>query len=486
MPNVLKLLVDVDVKGGEKLSTFGGKLQNVGLGLTKYVTAPIVGLGAASIAMAADAEKSSAKLNAAFKNMGRTSGRTLEQLQDQAAELGTATIFDDEQFMEAQAVLLSFGEVSGEAFDRAIKASADWAAATGKDLPSATQALSRALADPEAALGRLARMGVIFTDSQKEQIAALVESGDKVGAQNLILAEFEERYAGVNEQLQSTAAGSAAQAMEDLANAGEEIGAIFLPAIAQAAQFVAGLARAFTALDPGLQTFIVAVAGVAAAIGPVVFVVGKLVSAFKGVIVVFNLLKIAMLTNPFTLLAVAVAAIAALIILNWDKIWAFLKKTWEAIQKALGGLADFFAKTWQGIVDATTGTFSTIVNIIRGVINGVIDVINGLFGFLNGIQIGIPEVNIGPVHVGGGVLDPFNIPLIPHLAEGGIVDTATLALIGERGPEAVVPLERLGEFDRPNVTIPVQVMGDLHSNTPEELASEIGRVIRLNEALAWD
>jgi hypothetical protein len=71
-------------------------------------------------------------------------------------------------------------------------------------------------------------------------------------------------------------------------------------------------------------------------------------------------------------------------------------------------------------------------------------VINGLFGFLNGIAIGIPEINVGPIHVGGGVIDPFNIGLIPHLAEGGIITRPTLALMGEAGPEAVVPLNQTG------------------------------------------
>jgi hypothetical protein len=156
--------------------------------------------------------------------------------------------------------------------------------------------------------------------------------------------------------------------------------------------------------------------------------------------VVFNLLKIALLTNPFTALAVAVAAIAALIILNWDKISGFLLKVWDGIKKALGGLVDFFTDAWEGLVSVTVAAWTSIVNIIKGVINGVIDVINGLFSFLNGIQIGIPEINVGPVHVGGGVIDPFNIGLIPHLAEGGIITSPTLALLGESGSEAVVPL----------------------------------------------
>jgi hypothetical protein len=53
----------------------------------------------------------------------------------------------------------------------------------------------------------------------------------------------------------------------------------------------------------------------------------------------------------------------------------------------------------------------------------------------------------------------FDVPNIPMLAQGGIVTSATLAVIGEAGPEAVVPLSRAGEFGMggsPNVTINVQ------------------------------
>jgi len=437
-----KLIVEVltKVEGADKLSGLGGGLQRTGAGLTKFVTLPLLAAGGASLALAADAEKSAAKLNAAYKNMGRTSGRSLEQLTAQAESLGEVTVFDDEQIMEAQANLLSFGTVSGEAFDRALEVSANFAAATGTDVVAATQKFGVALADPLKGIARLQRAGIILTDQQKEQVAAFVEAGDKASAQGVILSALESRYAGVNEELSSTPAGQAAQAFEDLQNAGEDLGAIFLPVMASVAQGVSAVAHAFLDLPAPIQGFIATFGVVLAAIGPAAFVIGKLVTAFKGVMVVFNLLKIALLTNPFTALAVAVAVIAALIILNWDKIWAFLKQVWANITKALGGVVSFFTDAWEGLVKVTTDTWNAVAGIIKGAVNGVIDVINGLFGFLNGIQIGIPEINVGPVHVGGGVIDPFNIGLIPHLAGGGIVDRPTLALIGESGPEAVVPL----------------------------------------------
>jgi hypothetical protein len=439
-----KLILEVltKVEGTKNLTGLGAGLQRTGANLTKFVTLPLIGVGAAATAMALEAEKSSSKLTAAFRTMGSKSGRTLDQLNAKADELGELTVFDDEAIRESQAALLKFGAVSGDTFDRAIQDAADFAAATGKDLPAATEILGKALSDPEAGLAKLTRAGIVFTDAQKEQVKALVETGDTLGAQTVILSAFEERFKGTNEVMQASPAGAAAQSFEDLANAGEDLGAIFLPAIAAVATKVSELARFFTSLDPGMQQFIVTVGLIVAAIGPTIFVVGKLVTAFRGVILVFNLLKIALLTNPFTALAVAVLAIAALIILNWDKILGFLKKVWESITKALGGVVDFFTDAWEGLVSATTQAWEAVAGIIRGAVNGVIDVINGLFGFLNGIQIGIPSIDVGPVHVGGGVIDPFNIGLIPHLAGGGIVDKPTLALIGEGGPEAVVPLDK--------------------------------------------
>lgn len=450
---VLNVLAKVDSKGLRDVQGLGAGLQRTGASLTKFVTLPLLGVGAASVAMALDAEKSATKLTAAFGAMGKKSGKSLEELQADAERLGQTTIFDDEQVAEAEAALLKFGAVSGDTFDRAIQDAADYAAATGKDLTAATDALGRALADPEKGLARLTRAGVVFTDQQAKQVKALQESGDTLGAQEVILAAFEDRFAKTNEVMQNSSAGKAAQAFEDLQNAGEDIGAVFLPILADLAKGLSTVATFFTSLSPEVQRFIVIIAGVVAAIGPTVFVIGKLVTAFKGVILVFNLLKVALLTNPFTALAVAVAAIAFLIITNWDKIWAFLKATWAAITKALGGVVKFFTDAWDGLVKATTDAWNAVVGIIKGVINGIIDVINGLFGFLNGIQIGIPSVDVGPVHIGGGTIDPFNIPLIPHLASGGIVDQPTLALIGENGPEAVVPLSQAGRMG-----------GDFHSH----------------------
>lgn len=78
---------------------------------------------------------------------------------------------------------------------------------------------------------------------------------------------------------------------------------------------------------------------------------------------------------------------------------------------------------------------SGLGNILKAPINYIIDLLNGFIKGLNKIEI--PDWVPG---VGG---KGINVPLIPKLAKGGIVDSATLAMIGEgKSAEAVIPLDR--------------------------------------------
>jgi tape measure domain-containing protein len=107
----------------------------------------------------------------------------------------------------------------------------------------------------------------------------------------------------------------------------------------------------------------------------------------------------------------------------------------------LGGLVDFIAgvftgnwkKAFEGLKSIVGGALGALGAIAKAPINALIDIING---FINGLnQIKIPDWVPG---VGG---KNMNIPKIPKLARGGVVDRATLAVVGEAGREAVVPLE---------------------------------------------
>ena len=110
-----------------------------------------------------------------------------------------------ELIKETQALLLSFkavgqsGDEVGGVFDRATKAAFDMAAVLKTDARGSAVQLGKALENPIKGVTALARAGTTFTDQQREQIRVLQESGDLLGAQEIVLAEVESQYGGAAE-----------------------------------------------------------------------------------------------------------------------------------------------------------------------------------------------------------------------------------------------------------------------------------------------
>jgi phage-related minor tail protein len=184
----------------------GLERQSSGLAATLRALAPVAGAIAGSLAAMFSAravigaaetyETRMARINAIIRATGGVAGRTAEQLEAQAQSLARATLESVDGVMNAQQVLLTFRNVQGEVFDRAIEGAADLAAAMGTDIVGATRQLARALEDPINGVTALTRSGTVFTQQQRDQIRALVESGRTLEAQNIILAELEGQYGG--------------------------------------------------------------------------------------------------------------------------------------------------------------------------------------------------------------------------------------------------------------------------------------------------
>jgi phage-related protein len=90
-----------------------------------------------------------------------------------------------------------------------------------------------------------------------------------------------------------------------------------------------------------------------------------------------------------------------------------------------GAIYNVVADVFRRIGDKIKSVFTTIVNYVIGAVNTLINIINAAIGAYNSIPIA-PDIS--------------RIPNIPRMAKGGIVTGPTFALIGEAGPEAVVPL----------------------------------------------
>ena len=201
---------------------------------------------------------------------------------------------------------------------------------------------------------------------------------------------------------------------------------------------------------------------------------------------------LAFLTSPIGLVIVAITALIAIGILlykNWDvlrskafEVWNGIKAKFEEFKNWLGnvfatdwsqkfgafgeilngffrnvqnifnsvkqifsGVIDFIAgvftgnwsRAWQGVVNIFKGIVSGLGSIIKAPLNAVISLINSAISGLNRISVDIPKWVPGF----GGKTFGLSIPKIPYLAKGGIIDSPTLAMVGEAGKEAVVPLE---------------------------------------------
>ena len=133
---------------------------------------------------------------------------------------------------------------------------------------------------------------------------------------------------------------------------------------------------------------------------------------------------------------------------KWDDIWGKMKET----------VSDIFEGIWSTI----KGVINSIIGGIESMANSVIKGINTMIKALNNLSFEVPDWVPGI----GGKTFGFNIPTlgtisIPRLAHGGIVDQATVAMIGEAGQEAVVPLEN-------------------NTGWMDKIAARIGEIIAVN------
>jgi hypothetical protein len=184
-----------------------------------------------------DQEKVLAQMDAVLQSTGGTVGRTKDELVNFSRELQRTTGVGDELTQSGQNLLLTFTNVRGEAFDKATKSAIDMAMALNdgeintSTLRSSTLQLGKALNDPIKGISALSRVGVSFTDQQKEQIKTLVESGDVMGAQNVILKELNKEFGGTAETLNKTLGGQIKATIGLFDDLKEEIGAGLTPVL---------------------------------------------------------------------------------------------------------------------------------------------------------------------------------------------------------------------------------------------------------------
>jgi phage-related protein len=353
----LKLLANISdfVKGMDeatkKSQAFAKKVDRAG----KAAGRAFVGIAGGAIMAAKgleEAEIASAKLDNVLTSMGYEN--SVKRVDKYAESLQNLTAVDADVIKATQTKLATFAnltktvDTAGGAFDRATVAALDLAAAGFGSAETNAVQLGKALEDPIKGITALARSGVTFTEQEKDKIKVLVESGELLEAQNMVLGAIEKQVGG-------TAAASASSfdkiklALDGVADA---IGTGILPLIEM--------------LTPKLQAFSAWAAENSKLLSTVVLVVGALTGALyalslviKAVTIVQTVFNAVMLLNPIGLVVLAVAALAAGFVLAYKKIEPF-KNLMDSIFQAIKNVgsaiaASKFATVLSGLIGRLPG-----------------------------------------------------------------------------------------------------------------------------------
>jgi len=137
-----------------------------------------------------------------IEDTGGAAGVTASEIKTMNAEMALTTGIDKEVLTKSSNIMLTFAnvrDVAGEmndVFSRSVELTADMATVFGGSAYDAAKQLGKALNDPIKGVTALSRMGVQFTDQQRDQIKVLQESGKTLEAQKLILEELDSQVGG--------------------------------------------------------------------------------------------------------------------------------------------------------------------------------------------------------------------------------------------------------------------------------------------------
>ncbi len=194
-----------------------------------------------------------------------------------------------------------------------------------------------------------------------------------------------------------------------------------------------------------------------------------------------------MVTEKWGMLVEAVGEIWGMVVGKvqewWDSMVAILFPEEgglvSRIQEAWGSLVETVGGIWSGVADGVKRGVNSVIGAVEGMANGVIGAINAIIKAWNNLELrlggkqvkmpwgqtfDIPSITLGTPDL--PMLPKISLPRLADggvaaLAAGGIVRRPTLALVGEAGPEAVIPLGRRGAGVAPMINVTVVNRGTI-------------------------
>ena len=229
------------------------------------------------------------------------------------------------------------------------------------------------------------------------------------------------------------------------------LGQVLLPVVEAAVGFFSQ----FTGVLAGHQQIMIIVIGIVAALAAAIIVANFAIKAWTVATQIATaaqaLFNFVMSANPIALVIIGIVAFVAALVL--------LYKKFEVVRDVVDTVFNAIKTGVTSSLDFLTSYFTGVLNIYKGIFNAIAKLWNNSIGKLSfSFPSWVPKF--------GG--QGLSVPNIPYLAEGGIVRSPTLAMIGERGPEAVVPLNKMGNMGG---GVTVNVTGGLATS------AEIGQAV---------
>lgn len=358
------------------LSSFGNQVRSIGADL---------------VGTAMEAQDAQAQLNAVLASTKGIAGVTAEAANEYADALSKVTRFDDEAILGAESLMLTFTKVGADVFPQAIETALDMSQAMGQDLKSSVIQLGKALNDPIEGASALRRVGVSLTQEQEDLIKALVESGDLLGAQKIILQELATEFGNSARAAGETFGGQIAILGTQIGNVKEELGMAFIPVLTSLLKAVQPLiplikqaAEWFANLPEPVLTSIVAFGGLIAVVLPIVSSIGSIVMAISGLIPLLSSLGpivatvggaiAAAASGPLLPILLVIAALTALYfawINNWGGIRDFGTKIWQEISGAFQQFTGFLRGLWESDWGGIRTYFTTVWAVLQAEWNAI-------------------------------------------------------------------------------------------------------------------
>lgn len=310
---------------------------------------------------------------------------------------------------------------------------------------------------------------------------AVMPLNDAMAQGKEVAEEYDGAAAAMAGTMGDTTATDMAKLSNQVQNMAIKLGETLLPMIRDVVAILSEWANEFQNLSPETQEMIVKVGLLAAAVGPLLMVLGQVISTV-GIIMSLapQLSSMAsfIVANPIALIIAAVIALYTLIALKGDEIQKVLQKVddfiqnvfakdwtktfgalaeplntmmahvrtvWNGVKTIMNGVIDFvrgvftgdWERAWKGVKEIFKGQFEMLSLVVKAPLNTVIGMINTVIGAFDSIADRINSFSFDiPEALGGGSFS-VNVPTfskIPYLANGGILSQGS-AVVGEAGAE---------------------------------------------------